>query len=331
MSISAVQQICCRTCLFVLAIFSDTFRLDAQENINFLPGPLPVVFGPGNISDGFNNRDLALSPDNSEMFFTIQSANAIGFSAILHSRRKGKRWTKPEVAIFSGVSSDLEPAFSPDGRQLFFSSNRPGAGTPDSLKDYNIWVINRTNDGWSPPVSCGPLINTVKNEFYPSVTSGGRLYFTRETDDAKDDIFYSQKNNAGYAAAVRAPAINSDGFDFNAYVDPQERFILFSSYHRTDDLGGGDLYVSLRNDSSWSVPRHLEAPVSSAALDYSPFVSFDGRLFFFTSRRTATMENKPEKYRLDTLHHWFSSPGNGSDDIYFMSFDELSHNWQLKN
>ncbi len=34
-------------------------------------------------------------------------------------------WSNPETAWFSGRFNDLEPAFSPDGQKLFFTSNRP--------------------------------------------------------------------------------------------------------------------------------------------------------------------------------------------------------------
>ena len=92
--------------------------------------------------------------------------------------------------------------------------------------------------------------------------------------------------NGKYEDPVRLPeAVNSKGYDFNAFVDPDESFILFSSYKRTDDLGGGDLYYSLRRNGSWLPAVHFGKEINSSALDYSPFVSADKRYFFFTSKR----------------------------------------------
>jgi len=57
------------------------------------------------------------------------------------------------------MSPDLEPAFSPDGKKLFFVSSRPLTGEgPD--KDFNIWFIERTAEGWSKPKQVGSNINT---------------------------------------------------------------------------------------------------------------------------------------------------------------------------
>jgi hypothetical protein len=50
--------------------------------------------------------------------------------------------------------------------------------------------------------------------------------------------------------------VNSKGYDFNAFIDPDENYIIFSSYKRPDDLGGGDLYYSLNR--KWLLPVHFE-------------------------------------------------------------------------
>ena len=71
-------------------------------------------------------------------------------STILYCRKSPLRdWTSPVVAPFSGKFGDLEPAFSPDGMKLYFSSNRPIDGSEP--KDYDIWVVEKTNGRWSDP------------------------------------------------------------------------------------------------------------------------------------------------------------------------------------
>ena len=37
-----------------------------------VPGEKPEIFLPGLVSTGYNERDMAISPDGSEMFYTIQ-------------------------------------------------------------------------------------------------------------------------------------------------------------------------------------------------------------------------------------------------------------------
>ena len=140
-----------------------------------LPGSEPVLFAPGIVSDGMKNRDMALMPDGSEMYF---SATLGDYTTILFSRQADGVWTKPEVAPFATDPEfvNIEPAISPDGKKLLFASNRP---TSDTLKKavFNIWVMNRQRDGWDEPQSIPGYVNTESDEFFPSLTNDGTLYF----------------------------------------------------------------------------------------------------------------------------------------------------------
>jgi hypothetical protein len=245
-------------------------------------------------------------------------------SIVLHCKKTGNGWSKPEVAWFSGKFSDLEPAFSPDGSKLFFTSNRPLKETDSVAKDYDIWCMEKKNNQWTKPFNLGSAINTDKDEYYPSIASSGNLYFTRENGDTKDDIFVSKNNNGQFEApSVLPPEINSGGYDFNAFIDPDESFIIFSSYKRKDDLGGGDLYISTRKDNVWQPPVHFENGINSPALDYSPFVSFDKKYLFFTSKRSFIKFPLKTRKTLEEIEKQYLSPGNGSDDIYIVTMDAI--------
>ena len=111
--------------LLPLVILVSIFQQSsAQESIQFIASDTPCVFAPGVVSDGFANRDMAISPDGNDLFYTIQWYFGL-YSVIFHSQKINNRWTKPDTAWFSGRYNDMEPAFSPDGNRLFFSSNRP--------------------------------------------------------------------------------------------------------------------------------------------------------------------------------------------------------------
>jgi len=294
----------------------------AQNTIEFDASDSPRIFGPGIVSDGFSNRDMAISPDGNDLYYSLQWSYGI-YSVILHSKKINGEWTKPETAPFSGRFNDLEPAFSPDGNKLFFTSNRPINGS-DSLKDYDIWFLQKKGNGWEGPYNLGTTINTDKDEFYPSLSKNGNLYFTRDNGDAKDDIFLSLFKNGKYELPQALPdAVNSKGYDFNSFIDPDENFIIFSSYKRTDDLGGGDLYFSLRKNGSWLPAVHFGKEINSPALDYSPFISADRRYFFFTSKRQLIKFPFQQSKTATEIRELLSSYGNGNDDIYFMNFKEL--------
>jgi WD40-like Beta Propeller Repeat len=293
-------------------IFAQSFKL------NFAIDTVPSVFGPGTISDGLSNRDMALSPANDELFYTLQYGTQ--FNAILYSRKISGGWSKPEIAPFSGRYGDLEPAFSPDGKRLYFTSNRPLTDTGKEAKDFDLWYVDKKSSGWGEPVNMGAIINSTKDEFYASVAKNGNLYFTRDNDSAKDDIFLSTFKNGVYSAPVAlGETVNSRGYDFNAFVDPDEKYMIFSSYKRSDDMGGGDLYISINNNGKWAPAVHMELPINSVALDYSPFVSFDKKYFFFSSRRSLLKLTPGKMTNLQEVQKSLAAYGNGNEDIYLVS------------
>ena len=291
--------------------------------LQFPAGNEPVIFGPGIISDGLSNRDMAISPSNDELFYTLQYGTQ--FNAILYCKKVNRRWTKPVIAWFSGKYGDLEPAFSSDGKRLYFTSNRPLTDTGKEAKDFDIWYIEKKANKWGTPQNMGPVINTSKDEFYASVTKSGNLYFTRDNDSSRDDIFFAAYNNGVYSTPVALGAeINSKGYDFNSFTDPDEKYIIFSSYKRNDDMGGGDLYISVKKNGRWTPAVNMGSKINSVSLDYSPFVSFDKKYFFFSSRRSLIKFTPNKTARLKDVQKALSGYGNGNEDIYIVNGNILN-------
>jgi Tol biopolymer transport system component len=291
----------------------------AQESIQMIASDTPAVFAPGIVSDGFANRDMAISPDGNDLFYTVQWYFGL-YSVILHAHKMNGRWTEPDTAWFSGKFNDLEPAFSPDGNRLFFTSNRP-FNSSDTAKDYDIWYLQKNGTHWDGPINPGAPVNTEKDEFYPSVTKTGSLYFTRNHDEAGDDIFVSELKDGKYSPPSSLPeAVNSKGDDFNAFIDPDEKYIIFSSEKRKDDLGRGDLYFAWRKEDKWQPAVHFDQRINTKTLDYSPFVSPDHRFFFFTSKKQSIKFPFPNAKSAKEIRNELNSPGNAFEDIYIMNF-----------
>jgi len=264
------------------------------------------VFSPAKLTEKYSVRDMAISPAGDELFFTVLAQGSY-FMSIVHCKKKGAGWTEPEMAFFSGQYSDLEPAYSPDGKKIFFVSNRP-LKKGGALKDFDIWYVENKSGQWSEPQSAGTVINSEADEFYPAVTKSGNIYYTAAYPDAKgkEDIYVSEwKDGAWQKPYSLSDSVNSKTYEFNAYVSPDEDIILFSSQGREDDMGGGDLYISVKDkNNNWRKAVHLPAPVNSPGLDYCPFISFDKKTFYFRK----LMNNKLQKV-LHIFHHYI--------EIYF--------------
>jgi WD40-like Beta Propeller Repeat len=306
------------------------------------PGATPQLFAPGIVSDAMSNRDMAISPKGDELFYTIQAAYGQVSTVLYMHYSPGSRgagapdgpieagWSGPEIAPFSGVYGDLEPVFSIGGDTLFFVSNRP-LRNGDPIKDYDIWMVKRDMANWyhwGEPIRMDTVINSEKDEFYPSIARNGNLYFTRNMmKDGKggEDIVVSEWKNGRYQPPYSLPeAINSARGEFNAFVDPDEQFLLFTSYGRKDDLGGGDLYLSCKNGKGeWLPAAHLDSTINSDGIDFCPFVSADKKYLFFTSGRMKDEPpfKKPMNFR--GLKALLENPGNGLNDLYWMEWKPL--------
>jgi len=282
---------------FFYPIFVSTVVLlscnQTNENridIDLLYSPeTPELFSEHRISTHLYERDMAIAPNGRELIYTLSTYDQ-QIRGLVCVKYNGIGWGESMLLPFSGRYQDIEPFYSPDGNSLFFASNRPIYG--DSLrKDYNIWHSERTGEGWSEPTPLDSLINTRNDEFYPAVSSNGTLYFTATREDGigREDIFKSSFHSGNYNAPVALDStINSAVYEFNAYVDPSETLLIFSSYGREDGLGGGDLYISRKmDDGRWSEAQNMGPEINSEYLDYCPFVDLKRGNLYFTSERVS--------------------------------------------
>ena len=283
------------------------------------PDATPAIFAPNFISNQFNERDAAFTPDGREFYYSLWTG---AFGLILQTKRDDSVWSEPEIAPFSGRFSDMEPFITHDGARLYFVSNRPHQG--DERKDYDIFYVERTTVGWSEPVRLDSTINQSRNEVYPTLTKDGTLYFTAHRQDSYggEDIYRSEFLNGAFQLPENlGPSINSVHGEFNALIAPDESYIIFSSFGRPDGLGGGDLYISFYETGEWTPAMNLGDSINSPQLDYCPALSPDGSFFFFTSRRHSVALNPESPQHLRDLRKQLSTYGNGNDDIYWVKSD----------
>lgn len=281
-----------------------------------LPGDKPEPFAPGIISTALYTRDMAITPDGKELYFSVTLAN-FTYSCILFSKWETNGWTKPEVAPFSGNPNvlDIEPAISADGKKFYFASNRSG--------NMDIWVMDRTNSGWGEPYSIGSPINTEKGEFFPSITANGTLYFTRDEPNGTNFIYRAALKDGKYSEPEKLSAeINSTKTQFNAFIAPDESYIIVPSFGRKDTVGSVDYYICFRlKENEWSQPINLGKEINTTfGEEYSPYVSPDGKYFFFMSTRFSKLEKyQNQKLTFDTMKQMYNEPGSGNPAIYWVS------------
>ena len=293
----------------------------AQNNSNSVEPFIPEI-----VSQFPNVRDLAISPAGNELYFTAQSPLG-DLSSLVCVKKKNGVWSNPEVPIFSGRYQDLEPAFSPNGLRLFFVSNRPTDSTKAEPKDYDIWYIERKDAAsqWSAAINIGAPINTKGNEFYPSVTKTNNIYFTSDgaNSKGKDDIFVSKWINGKYQEPISlSDSVNSTGYEFNAFISPNESYLLYTCYNRKDGFGSGDLYISYnKGNDNWTSAKNLGEEINSPQMDYCPFVYVQEGTLYFTSKRS-DVKTKFEKHPgVPDIIKEMNKYENGQSRLYQVNID----------
>ena len=301
--------------LVTLFVYAQLF---AQENSN--------NFNLDLLKDFQKVRDFTINTAKNEAYFTVQSPNE-ELSGIFKSVQEKGIWQSPVLVSFSGKYKDLEPYLSPEGLRLYFASNRPLIKSEDETKDFDIWYVTRKNinDSWSEPINIGANINTEYNEFYPAIASSKNIYFTsdRPSTKGKDDIFFSAWTQQGYTETKSlSTAINTEGYEFNSYIAPDESFMIFTGYARKNGLGSGDLYISYKTSiGSWTTAKNMGATVNSNQMDYCPFVDWVSKSMYYTSRRSSLQGTI--KLTTEVFLKSINSYSNGLSRIYKKDISNL--------
>lgn len=243
------------------------------------------VFAPGVISGGEKDAFGAFSPDGSEFYFTRFSVGR-DRSAILVSRQQDGTWMPPDTLPVSGRYADREPFMSPDGRWLFFVSDRPH---PEKLDpSYDLWVVeHQTPRGWGTPRRLPAPINSTTSEASPVVTRNGTLYFAsgRPGGQGGMDLYRVLRSGNGYGVPENLGAVvSTEDSELGLYVSPDERVMVIarSSRGRWGRAGPPDLSISVRRRGQWEESRPVGPPVNSDAHEFGPTLSPDGTRLYFS-------------------------------------------------
>ncbi len=317
--------------LSLLAVFNTAF---AQSNLETfpvlkgsymgqkLPGLSPELFAPNIISNGLANRDVAISPDGKEMYFTMHTAR-FQYAIIVCSKLVNGSWTRPEVVPFATDSryKYLEPALSYDGQKLFFVSDRPKDGSVEPVAE-DIWAVDRKNDTWGEPYNLGAPVNFEGGDFFPSLTKDGTLYFTRnELEGRISNIYRSRLVDGKYTNPEKLPQqINCGTNRFNAYVSPDESFVVVPAVGVEKDYRGVHYYIVFRNeDDTWQEPLALSSEINTPkGTGWSFYISPDKKYIFYMATKPLAKENHPKSLSVEFLNKFSEMPQNGNSDIYWV-------------
>jgi len=337
-----LSQVCLLFCVAAIGVAAALSAPSGRAPYDVGLTALPQLFAENVVSTEDDEFGATFSPDGTEFYFAKQDqyTNFPHLGLISVTRFRDGKWSKPEVVPFSGQYLDATPRLSPDGKAMYFSSNRP---VPDSkFRPWRIWMVERQGQGWGEPKLLSAPVNAPERawNFGASVTNDGTVYFSSSrAADGHLHIYRSRRVDGKYAEPeMLGPEINSAFFETDPYVSPDERLLVFASAgegppgngdRKETVMGGGvlyprgDLYVSVNEQGKWSAAKHLEHGINTFGDESAPSLTPDGKYLFFTSERspfTIPMRPRVTYAKMEEMLH---STLNGHGNVYFISVDAL--------
>jgi peptidoglycan-associated lipoprotein len=181
----------------------------------------------GGVNSEFHDAFATFSADGQTMYFTRtnqtkgkvkKNASDVVNLKIYKAVFLEGEWTNIEEFPYNSDDySNGHPALSPDGKFLYFSSDREGGyGQTD------IYVCTVNGDSWGEPKNLGPMINTAGRDMMPQMGFDEKLYFSSDGHAGMGglDIFKSSKNGDSWTQPVNMKSpINSSRDDFSFNID----------------------------------------------------------------------------------------------------------------
>lgn len=261
------------------------------------PGVIPEIFAENAFLTPFApHGGIVFSPDGNELVWCHQ---AMPVQAMWYMKKVSNVWQLPKIAPFTDPALDYadgRPCFSADGKRIYYNSLRPLNAGGEPKEDLDIWYVERIGDGFGEPVNLGSPINTEHNDFNPTVSGNGNLYYVASDYDdtlGESDIYFSKLINGEFSNPVNlGPSVNSEFIEIDPTVAQDESYLIFASNRPNLFNRNFNLYASFKTpDYQWTEPVDLGRMINSGMV-WHPFISPDGEYIF---------------YLQDDQYKWFSA------------------------
>ena len=253
----------------------------------------PVNLGPV-VNTGARDAEPTFTADGLTMYFNCFDREGETGSDICVSHWEDNAWSDPRIVweVSTREYLEVEPLLSPDGKQLYIMSNRPGG-----KGGHDIWVSELIEGNWTTPKNLDGPMNSAYSDhcLYFAGDDWEIAYWTstRPGGFGGNDIWTSEKVDGLWQAAVNlGPNVNSAASEHHSLPSPDGNS-LYVTTTRDDGFGGEDIFVTTRDgNGNWSELTNLGAQVNSDQHDRCPAFSPDFKTFFFDSERSGGYGNK---------------------------------------
>lgn len=255
--------------------------------------------GEGWLSTSANDFNLSMDAGERLLVFGRSSTGDFSDAQVWMARRDGSGWDTPARAPFSDPRwRHSDPWLTPDGRWLYFVSNRPAPGRDEAREDLDLWRAP-IEGGRVGALQHLAAASSPGEELGPELHQGWLLFnSTRSGGPAPLSLYRARLDKGLPLAPEPMPAPFNEGrVQGDLTFSPDGRTALFWSVR--GESKEPDLFASRREGQGWSAAVRLPAPFNAAGMDFTPSFSADGRTLRWASQRMADGTDAVEDGRAD--------------------------------
>ncbi|HMJ71277.1 MAG TPA: OmpA family protein [Cyclobacteriaceae bacterium] len=201
------------------------------------------------------------------------------------------------VNIGKEVNSEYEdyaPVLNEDETQLVFTTRRKDGNMNENVFSDNkpwedIFITTKTGNKWNPAKNIGAPVTTATHESTLALSKDGNTLLIYR-DDGGGDIFQStRKPDGSWSPLEPLQAVNSTYSESSASLSADGNSLYFAS-DRPGGLGGLDIYVTTKDSrGQWTRIRNLGPGINTAWDEEGPFIDYEGKTLYFSSKGRKTM------------------------------------------
>ncbi len=232
------------------------------------------AFLKSDLENNFNEGPVSFSADGEKVAFCrnnfVDGSRQVGGQGVRMSLYLGElidgKWANIKPFAWNGDFSTGYATFSPDGKTLFYASDREGG-----YGGWDIYASVFNGKTWNAPENLGSSVNTPGDEITP-FNDGKSLFFASDWHDGFGgmDIFKADIDGGEFKKIKHlGPGINSSRDDYGFVFDEKLNLGYLTS-NRKGSKGNEDIWQVNRATENYSITVQADKkPLGGAEIDFS--------------------------------------------------------------